>query len=212
MRRLLYQLANLAAWLSVLIAAAITLAVAARTYQIWKLEEFKETAQIIAPANLEPVEADEPFEVILLSCEVIYEETAEITPVYDTPLEPELQSYIIRLCEQYQIPPELVLAVIEKESGCDAAATGDSGNSQGLMQIQPRWHKERMTRLACTDLYDPRQNVTVGVDILAELLDKYDTEKALVIYNCGETGGAGISSSEYSRSVVARAAELEAGV
>lgn len=216
MRRFLYQLASLAAWLSVLIAAAITLAIIAHTYQILKQERFQEETEIIVPANMEPVQESGPGKVVYLSCEVTYEKPAEITPVYDIPLEPELQSYIIRLCEQRQIPPELVLAVIEKESGCNAAATGDSGNSQGLMQIQPRWHKERMTRLACTDLYDPWQNVTVGIDFLAELISQYQTlEMALMVYNAG-AGGAqsmwfcqGIYSNDYSRTVLEIAQRLE---
>lgn len=216
MKKFLYRLASIAAWLSVLIAAAITLATIARTYQIWRLERFKEEAQIIVPANMAPVQESDPCEVVYLSCEVTYEEPAPVA-VYPAPLSAELQDYIIHLCEQYQIPPELVLAVIEKESGYDVAATGDSGKSQGLMQIQLRWHKERMIRLACTDLYDPRQNVTVGVDFLAELLGQYQTvEMALMVYNAG-AGGAqnlwfsqGIYSNDYSRSVVARAAELEA--
>jgi hypothetical protein len=56
------------------------------------------------------------------------------------------------------------------------------------MQIQERWHKERLTRLGITNLYDPEQNVTVGCDILSELLNKYGNyEDALSVYNSGNT-------------------------
>ncbi len=157
--------------------------------------------------------------VIELETEIIYADdqmqSVEIVPVYDVPLDADLQNYIIRLCEQYGIPPELVLAVIEKESGCNAAATGDSGNSHGLMQIQLRHHQERMARLECSDLYDPWQNVTVGIDFLAELLSQYQTaEMALMVYNAGATGAQemwfcqGIYSNEYSRTVLEIAQRL----
>lgn len=210
---------------TIVLAAAVLLFVT--TFRLWRdarTERQIEAAELMGV--IEPVHnsafAEQPsneLQVIELEANITYaEETfapTDITPLYDVPLAPELQSYIVRLCEQYQIPPELVLAVIEKESGCDAAATGDSGNSQGLMQIQPRWHKERMTRLACTDLYDPWQNVTVGVDILVELISQYQTlEMALMVYNAG-AGGAqsmwfcrGIYSNEYSRTVLEIAQRL----
>ena len=43
-----------------------------------------------------------------------------------------------------------------------------------------------MKRLGVTDLYDPEQNITVGCDILSELLNKYGNYKdALSVYNSG---------------------------
>ena len=56
------------------------------------------------------------------------------------------------------------------------------------MQIQERWHKDRMKRLGVTNLYDSEQNITVGCDILSELLNKYGNYKdALSAYNSGNT-------------------------
>jgi len=130
--------------------------------------------------------------------------------LYDVPLEDALQLYIADLCEEHHMEPKLVLAVIQKESTFKADAVGDNGNSLGLMQIQPRWHQERMKRLGCTDLLDPYENVKVGIDILAEKLEQYsDTEMALMVYNAGTTGAYsnwfkyGISSNEYSQTVLA---------
>ena len=43
-----------------------------------------------------------------------------------------------------------------------------------------------MKRLGITSLYDPEQNITVGCDILSELLSKYGNyEDALSAYNSG---------------------------
>lgn len=100
----------------------------------------------------------------------------------------EAEDHITKVAKQYGLDPSVVKALIEEESGWCASAEGDNGQSIGLMQIQPRWHKERLTRLGITNLYDPEQNVTVGCDILAELLDKYGNyEDALSVYNSGNT-------------------------
>lgn len=80
----------------------------------------------------------------------------------------------------------MVLAVIGQESNYDINAIGDNGNSIGLMQIQPQHHQKRMDRLNVTDLSNPVQNVTIGVDLLAELIaEEKGWEWALTAYNAG---------------------------
>lgn len=134
---------------------------------------------------------------------------------YDVELSKELQKYIIKNCEKYKISPALVMAIIERESECDAEAVGDNGNSLGLMQIQPKWHQWRADELGCLDWMNPYDNVTVGIHILAELFSRYgdDVYTVLMAYN----GGAGYAKemnakgviSEYALKVNARAEELE---
>lgn len=117
-------------------------------------------------------------------------DTTEETPsvaLYDVPLDAELQLHIIEQAEAHGIDPAIIMAMAYRESGYNANAIGDGGDSFGLLQIQPRWHYARMERLGCTDLLDPFQNVTVAVDYLAEQVDRYDGDvaKALVAYNQG---------------------------
>lgn len=108
-------------------------------------------------------------------------------PIYDVPLPAELQQHISRLCNDYDMDMPLVLAVIGQESNYKAEAVGDGGESIGLMQIQPRWQQARMDKLGVTDLINPLQNVTVGIDLLAELMGEgKDIEWALTAYNAGE--------------------------
>lgn len=127
----------------------------------------------IQDAPSEPVEAPEP-EIVP---EVVY---------FDVPLDEGLQEHIIATCEEYGVEPELIVGMIYKESTYNIEAVGDGGNSLGLMQIQPRWHKDRMSKLGCEDLLDPYQNVTVGVDLISELLDQRGSvEWALMAYNGG---------------------------
>jgi soluble lytic murein transglycosylase-like protein len=122
------------------------------------------------------------------------------------PLDKELQNYIVERSHANGIPPQIVMAMIYKESTYIADNIGDGGNSYGLMQIQPRWHYERMADLGCTNLLDEYQNVTVGIDYLAELLNEYgDIAKALTAYNRGSYSG---TVTEYAKAVLAKADEL----
>ena len=105
--------------------------------------------------------------------------------IYDVPLDAELQTYIAETCGRYGVDVPLVLAIIGQESNYKAHAVGDSGNSLGLMQIQPRWHQGRMDRLGMDDLLDPHQNVTVGIDLLAELIEHGGEKWAVMAYNAG---------------------------
>lgn len=155
--------------------------------------------------------------VFMVFALAVYASPAEpIDPIiYDVPLEDDLQVYIATLCEEHHIEPEVVIGLIEKESTFNASAEGDNGNSLGLMQIQPRWHRERMERLECDNLLDPYQNVKVGVDILAELIEDYgDLERALMVYNAGAAGAYngwfqyGVFTNEYSSGVLENAANL----
>lgn len=137
-------------------------------------------------------------------------ESVDITeqaPLYDVPLSANLQEHIKGLCEDYGVDMPLVLAIIGQESNYIAEAVGDGGDSIGLMQIQPAHHRQRMDRLGITDLSDPYQNVTVGIDLLAELISKDNgTEWAVTAYNAG-AGTADYNAaigirSEYTDSVM----------
>lgn len=138
----------------------------------------------------------------------------------DVPLSYDLQTYINNVCLRYEIAPEIVFAMIGKESSHNYEEIGDNGNSEGLMQVQRKHHEDRMERLGCIDLLDPYQNVLVGVDYLAELVDYYEGNmaKALTAYNAGATGAyedyfsQGIEASEYTEEVIENSKTIEEGM
>ena len=114
-------------------------------------------------------------------------ESIEETLYFDVPLDKDLQDHIFTTCEELGVDPALVVSIIKKESNYILDAVGDKGRSLGLMQIQPRWQKERMARFGCDDLLDPYQNITIGVDILRELIDTGNSlEWVLMAYNGGQ--------------------------
>lgn len=127
---------------------------------------------------------------------------------YDVPLDIALQNHIFNLSAEYSINPKYIIAIIAEESAFGSLIIGDNGDSIGLMQIQSKWHGERMKRLSCNDLYDPFQNITVGVDYLSELMNYYDGDivKAIVAYQQGSFKG---EITEYAADVLLIAASLE---
>ena len=164
------------------------------------------TPEATLPVTTEAV----PDETEATEAECTEPETTEATAstglYYDVPLSEDLQFHIIKQAERCGIDPAIILAMIWKESTYYSKAVGDNGNSFGLMQIQPRWHSARMAKLGCTDLFDPYQNVVVGVDYLAENLNRYgNIEAALTAYNAGSYTG---TVTNYAHTVLAMAAEI----
>ena len=112
----------------------------------------------------------------------------------DVPLDGDTQAFLRAACEETGIPYELALAIIRQETEF-RNVTGDDGRSVGYMQVQQRWHEDRMARLGVTDLTDPYGNFRVGCDYMAELLGKYPLEEALTAYNSGKPGKSAYASN-----------------
>lgn len=94
--------------------------------------------------------------------------------------------FVYKICEDYEVDPELVRAIIWTESNYRADATNGAGTCFGLMQINKNAHKNRMTRLGVSDLSDPRGNILVGVDLLSQLFsERDDLNWVLSAYNAG---------------------------
>ena len=139
--------------------------------------------------------------------------------IYPVDLDPGGQRYIIKTCEEYKINPSIVIAMCFYESSFNPDAVGDNGESMGLMGISPRWCWPEMERLNCPDMTDPYQNVTVGIDIIARKMAKYDgnPEMALMAYNAGDAGAHrlwfdnGIYSTTYSSNIMNMSWALDHG-
>lgn len=165
-----------------------------------------------APA-IEPVKEQE--EVIPEVVEEPAVEENELLPYeyFDVPLDLELQEYIFMVCELYEMEPAIIVAMIEKESTYRADCMGDNGRSYGLMQIQKRWHEQRMLDLGVTDLLDPCQNVAVGIDYISELQrNELGIYWSLMAYNGGIAYANRLREqdivSDYAAYVVDRSEEL----
>lgn len=118
--------------------------------------------------------------MLLLSFNLHTTDTTQ--PYVDTAIYPIVQEVAV----EYNVDPALIAAMIYKESTWDETATNK--NCLGLMQIAPQWHQDRIKKLGVRNLLDAKDNITCGVDFMAELLQKYPTEEALMYYNSGHKG------------------------
>ena len=160
-----------------------------------------------------------PIEYSEASDNIIEAEPEPEIDIYPVNLDADLQRYIIETCEEYMINPSIIIAMCFYESSFNTNAIGDNGECMGLMGISPRWCWPEMEKLNCPDMRDPYQNVTVGIDIFAQKLAKYDwnTEMALMSYNAGDAGAhrlwfdKGIYSTTYSSNIMNMSLALDNG-
>lgn len=112
------------------------------------------------------------------------------SPVYDKrsrrathPGKDAVTELVYKLAPQYQLSPDLVLAVIEVESNFNPDALSPK-DAQGLMQLIP----QTAIRFGVADVWDPEQNLRGGMAYLRWLLDHFDGDMRLALagYNAGE--------------------------
>lgn len=132
------------------------------------------------------------------------------------PVEPltAIEQDVLDICKHYpNVYPELVHSIIWYESRYNSSSVSKSG-CVGLMQVSPKWHKERAARLGVTDLYDQYGNILVGVDYLNDLYryNGEDWELALMLYSMDNKKARQLyalgMTTTYVDSVIHRAYEL----
>lgn len=124
------------------------------------------------------------------------------------------QKYCQDIGYKFGVSPELIEAIIEHESSGQAKAYNSRYGCYGLMQINKSVHTDRMKKLGVTDLYNAKQNITVGADILLDLFEECDGDIYWVLmrYHGERNAKAKAESGQYSyyaKSIVNRAYELE---
>ena len=92
-------------------------------------------------------------------------------------------NYIRQASLLYQIPENLVRAVIMVESGFNPRAISKA-DAKGLMQLVPA----TANRMLVDDIFDPRQNIYGGVRYLRVLANLFNGDLFLTLaaYNAGE--------------------------
>ena len=91
--------------------------------------------------------------------------------------------WIRQAASLYQIPEQLVRAIIRCESDYDPRAVSVSG-ARGLMQLMP----ETAERMQVKDIDDPRENIFGGTRLLRILANEFngDLELTVAAYNAGD--------------------------
>jgi hypothetical protein len=94
--------------------------------------------------------------VSLFICLFAYGNIA-IADTRETWISDNAYAYCEQIGSQYNICPELLMAIIETESSGQAYAT--NGNCIGLMQVSSRYHGGRMQKLGVSNLYEEYDNI-----------------------------------------------------
>jgi soluble lytic murein transglycosylase-like protein len=94
----------------------------------------------------------------------------------------QILQFVHQEATRAELPPELVLAVIDTESAFDRFAISVAG-ARGLMQVMPFWLDE--LKRPNDNLFEIQTNLRMGCTILRYYLDreKGDMTKALARYN-----------------------------
>ena len=155
-----------------------------------------------AAAPIEPVEEETAEAVIVETPAPVrsVEEASDPENDYSwIPLADDLAEQLVESCEEYEVPLELALAVMEQESGFQTDALNEATGCYGLMQINPSYFPSGLS---------PAENINAGVEYLGELMEMYgDKGHAATAYFYGPTDQA---ESWYSSEVMEKAEKWEA--
>lgn len=151
--------------------------------------------QIVYEVAFEPVETTENI--------------VEVEEGYiDKDIPQEVQDAAEKWGKAYNICPKFLMAMAFKESSYIPTAT--NGNCLGLMQVNPRWHGDRIERLGVTDIFSIDGNMAVAADYLAELFKTYeDPAVVLAVYNGDSKALQEGYVSDYADQILTLSAELE---
>jgi len=102
------------------------------------------------------------------------------------------------------LDPLLIVAVIAVESRFNPIAESTMG-AQGLMQVIPSYHKDRLEAAGVDSVLDPHANIRLGAQILKEYIRRGGTEVAgLQLYN----GASDDATNAYASKVLGEKQKL----
>ncbi len=127
------------------------------------------------------------------------------------PLSRELQRHTYELCRELEVEYPLVLGVMYVESRfqTDALREGESADMVGVMQINSRYLPSHYKNYGVDNAYEPEDNITIGVNMLAQSIRRNGVVYGLMEYNMGIVNmrrcrEEGVASTGYTEQVLAK--------
>lgn len=99
----------------------------------------------------------------------------------------QIVKVVIKEGKSFDVPPLLIVCLINEESGFNQVAFNSKSKATGLMQIIPKWHEDRMEDRGVENikqLFFIEENISIGTEILKEYIvaENYDVLKGLQRY------------------------------
>lgn len=182
---------------------------------IFSMVDRDDTSEYEPVAPVQEPEEENTGELEVVDRTEVY--TVEEEPPFSFWIDPsiplEVQDAAHYYGDIYNISPQFLEAIAWKESRYDP--TVEAKGCIGLMQINERWHLDRMERLEVNHdgLYTVNGSMAVAADYLAELFEAYeDPAVVLMVYNGDSSVDeyiAGGEASEYATSILEMTRDLE---
>jgi soluble lytic murein transglycosylase-like protein len=135
------------------------------------------------PPCLQPMPVQAPPVVAQVSARPGRRPPAPLEPPPPANAPPPIVNYVKLVAPDFHLAPQLVLAIINTESGFNPNAVSPK-HAQGLMQLIP----DTAARFKVRNIMDPAQNIRGGMAYLRWLMAYFEGNVALVAaaYNAGE--------------------------
>ena len=137
-------------------------------------------AMAVQGQNVEQVKPEAPVNAFFTLPDLI--PSGQVAVDCDPVAMEELERNIAEAATREGLTPELLRAIIAKESAFRPCAVSNRG-AEGLMQLMPA----TQAQFGVSNPFDPKQNIEAGAKFLRQLLDRYggDLATALGAYNAG---------------------------
>ena len=128
-----------------------------------------------------------------------------------------IPEYIQKLCyeigAEYDISPELLIAIIEQESSGRVNAVNKRTGCMGLMQLHPKYADYYLKKAGCSDPFNAEHNIRAGCEILKEKTKQYKHLPLVLMKYHGESNAKTKyktgNYSKYCKTIFARMEEMK---
>ena len=131
----------------------------------------------------------QPSIVLDATADIIVRESKNTTP---PEVAKKYATWIFESASKNSVDPLMILSVMKVESQFDYRAMSPTG-AIGLMQIIHSWHKEKTTKAG---LFDPKNNIDVGAQILKEYSAQSRTQAEVLLRYNGSLGKAPVYATK----------------
>ena len=97
------------------------------------------------------------------------------------------------------VPANLIASIISIESSCNPLAISNRG-AAGIMQVNVKVQADKFAQFRTINLFNPKENMQVGTQILSEMIKTYGLRGGVSHYN-----GSGPDAEAYAVKVMALA-------